>query len=312
MVDWVAVVLAKKEVTYGVDSAPTVAANGILTRNYSGKPVDMDRIERNLDQRVFGALASVPSNERRTVSYEVEIAGSGDAGTAPAWMELLEACGMAAPVVTADVDAVQDFAAPGTVGSSISQYDFMSDQRRKAVGVVGNFTMDFTAGAYPFFGFNWMGLVPAATPFDKSAPGAVDVSRWQQAVEVNIDNSEMLLDGHSCIVRSWRADAGVTTAMRNLVGKRYVRRGNHSFTSTAVIEAPDIQTKDFIQSLRTGSLLPWSLDHGVTAGNIIGLESAKVQITDITESNEDDTLMWTVAMTHTVEGGSADLTITAK
>ena len=312
MVDWVAVVLAKKEVTYGVDSVPTAAVNGILTRNYSGKPVDMDRIQRNLDQRVFGALASVPSNERRSVSYEVEIAGSGDAGTAPAWMELLEACGMAAPTLTADTDAVQVFAAPGVNASSISQYDFMSDQRRKAVGMVGNFTMDFTAGAYPFFGFNWMGLIPATSPFDKTAPGAVDVTRFIQPVEVNTDNTEMLLDGFAAIVRSWRADAGVTTAMRNLVGKRYVRRGNHSFTSTAVIEAPDIAAKNFIQSLRTGSLLEWSLTHGVTAGNIIELASEKVQITDITESNEDDTLMWTLAMTHTVEGGSADLTIAAK
>ncbi|WP_336973417.1 hypothetical protein [Sphingobium aromaticiconvertens] len=312
MVDWVAVVLAKKELTYGVDSVPTVGANGILTRNYSAKPVDLDRIERNLDQRVFGALASVPSNERRTTSYEVEIAGSGEAGTAPGWMELLEACGLAAPVLTADTDAVQQFALPGVDATSISQYDYMSDQRRKAVGMVGSFTMDFTAGAYPFIGFNWLGMIPAATPFDKSAPGAVDLTRWLQPVEVNTDNSDFLLDGYAPALRSWRADAGVTTAMRNLVGKRYVRRGNHSFTSTAVIEAPDIATKNYIQSLRAGSLVNWALDHGTVAGNILGLASEKVQITDITESNEDDTLMWTLAMTHTVEGGTADLVITAR
>ena len=312
MVDWVAVVLAKKEGTYGVDSAPTAAANGILTRNYAGKPVDMDRIERNLDTRVFGALASVPSNERRTTSYEVEIAGSGTAGVAPAWMELLEACGMAAPVLTPGQDAVQNFAAPGTAASSLSQYDFMSDQRRKSVGMVGSFTMDFTAGAYPFIGFSWMGLIPALSPFDKTAPAAVDLTRWKQPVEVNIDNTDFLLDGYAPALRSWRADAGVATAMRNLVGKRYVRRGNHSFTSTAVIEAPDIATKNYIQSLRAGSLVDWSIEHGVAGGNIFKAASAKVQVTDITESNEDDTLMWTVALRHTVEGGSADFTITAK
>lgn len=312
MVDWVAVVLAKKEATYGVDIVPTAAANGILTRNYSGKPVDMDRIERNLDTRVFGALASVPSNERRTTSYEVEIAGSGTAGVAPAWMELLEGCGMAAPVLTVAQDAVQNFAAPGTAATSLSQYDFMSDQRRKSVGMVGSFSMDFTAGAYPFIGFNWMGLIPALSPFDKTAVAAVDLARWKQPVEVNLDNTDFLLDGYAPALRSWRADAGVTTAMRNLVGKRYVRRGNHSFTSTAVIEAPDIATKNYIQSLRAGSLVSWSLVHGRTAGNIFQASSAKVQVTDITESNEDDILMWTLALRHTVEGGSADFTITAK
>lgn len=312
MVDWAACVLAKKEATYGVDSAPTAAANGILTRNYSGKPVDTDRIERNLDTRVFGALATVPSNERRTFSYEVEIAGSGAAGTAPAWMELLEGCGMAAPVLTAGQRAVQNFAAVGVNATAITHYDHMADQRRKALGSVGSFTLDFTAGAYPFFGFTWMGLIPAVTPFDKVAPGSVDLTRFQQPVEVNIDNTDVLLDGYAPALRSWRGDAGVTTAMRNLVGKRYVRRGNHVFTSTAVIEAPDIQTKNYIQSLRTGALISWSVEHGTVAGNIFKASSPKVQITDITESNEDDTLMWTLALRHTVDGGSADFTITAE
>ncbi|WP_336958752.1 phage tail tube protein [Sphingobium aquiterrae] len=311
MVDAVKVVLAKKEATYGTDSAPG-AANAVLTRNYSGKPVDVDRLDRNLDQRIYGALASVPSNERRPISYEVEMAGSGDAGTAPAWMELLEACGLAAATLTADTDAVQQFALPSATPSSLTQHDYVGDQRRKGVGYVGSFTVDFTAGAYPFFSFSWLGLVPAATPFDKSAPPVTDLSRWIEPVEVNDVNTEFLLDGFVPRVRSWRGDAGVTTAVRSLIGSRYVRRGNHAFTSTAVIEAPDIATKDYIQRLRVGSVVEWEMTHGLVAGNIIELATPKVQITDITESEEDDILMWTIAMTHTVEGGSPDLIITAR
>lgn len=312
MVDWVAVVLAKKEVTYGTDSVPVVATNGILTRNYQGKPVDLDRIERNLDTRVFGALASVPSNQRRAISYEVEIAGSGTAGTAPAWMELLEGCGMAAAALVATTSAAQQFALPGVAATSLSQYDFLSDQRRKMLGSVGTFTMDFTAGAYPFFAFQWMGLIAGATPFSKTAPAAVDLTRWQQPLEVNIDNTDVLLDGYAAAVRSWKADAKVATSMRNLVGKRYVRRGGHSLTSTLVIEATDIATKDYIATLRTGALIEFALVHGRTAGNIIEMKSTKCQITDIAESKEDDIVMWTLSLTHTVDGGAADLVITAK
>lgn len=312
MVDWVAAVLAKKEVTYGVDSEPTGAANGILIRNFRGKPVDTDRLERNLEAPSYGAQPGAPSNERRTSSYEVEIAGSGTAGTAAPWMELLEACGMSAPALTALTDAKQQFAAAGTAATSLSQYDFISDQRRKMVGSVGTFTFDFTAGAYPFFDFTWLGLIPAATPFAKSAPGAIDLTRFQEPVEVNTDNTEILIDGYAANLRSWRGDAGVTTAMRNLVNSRYVRRGNHRFTSTAVIEAPDVATKNYIQTLRIGNRVPWALTHGTQAGNIIEMGSAKVEIADITESKEDDILMWTVAMTHTVDGGVPDLLITAK
>jgi hypothetical protein len=311
MVDWVAVVLAKKEVTYGTDAAPTAAANGILTRNYQGKPVDVDQVDRNLDSGAYGARASAPSNERRTFSYEVELGGSGAAGTAPAWMELLEGCGMAAATLAAGVSATQVFAAPGT-STSLTHYDFLSDQRRKAVGSVGTYQLDFSAGAYPFATLNWTGLLPAASPFDKTAPGAVDLSRWREPVEVNDTNTDFLLDGYSAKLKSWKADASVTVAVRNLVGSRYVRRGNHAVKSTLVIEAVDVATKDYIGKLRNGALVAFLLTHGVTAGAIVEIASAKCQILSISESKEDDLVMWTIELSHTIDGGAVDLQITAK
>lgn len=311
MVDWVAVVLAKKEVTYGTDAVPVVATNGVMTRNYQGKPIDVDRIERNLDSGVYGAQPSAPSNERRTFSYEVELAGSGTAGTAPAWMVLLEGCGMAAGAVTPGVKVDQTFAAPGSV-TSLTHYDFLSDQRRKALGCVGTYELDFSAGALPFATLNWTGLVPAATPFDKSAPGAVTLTQWKAPVEVNDANTDFTLDGYAAKLRSWRCTAGVTVAPRNLVGAKYIRRGNHSMTSTLVIEAPDIAAKDYIATLRTGALIAFLLTHGTVAGNIVEVASTKAQITDIAESKEDDIVMYTVTLLHTVDGGAASLTITAR
>lgn len=311
MVDWVAVVLAKKEVTYGTDSVPVVATNGVITRNYQGKAVEVDRIERNLDSGAYGAQASAPSNERRTFSYEVELAGSGAAGTAPAWMVLLEGCGMGVAVLAAGVDAQQTFAAPGSV-TSLTHYDFLSDQRRKAVGCVGTFDLDFTAGAYPFAMLNWTGLVPAATPFDKAVPGAVVLTSWKQPVEVNDANTDFMLDGYAAKLRSWKGTAGVTVAPRNLVGSKYIRRGNHALKSTLVIEAPDIATKDYIATLRTGSLVSFILTHGILAGNIVELTSTKTQITSISESKEDDIVMYTVELSHTIDGGAVDLLIKAK
>lgn len=311
MVDAIKVILAKKEDVYATDAAPTGAANAVLTRNYSSKPIDTDRLDRNLDLPGYGARASATSNERRTISYEVEIAGSGAAGTAPPWMELLEACGLLPPVLTVGVSAVQQFAAPGVPASSLTQHDYQSDQRRKTVGSRGTLSIDLTAGAYGFFGFQFTGLVPAATPFDKSAPPATTLTRWMQPQEVNVDNTTVSLDGFSPVVRSWKMDAGVEVALRNLIGSRYVRRGNHALTSTLLIETPDIATKDFITGLRTNGLFPWSLTHGVGAGHVTEFSSEKVQITDIAESEEDGILMWTLSLTHTIEGGVPDLVITS-
>lgn len=312
MVDAVSTLWAKKETTYGVDAVPTGAANGILTRNFSMKPVETDRLDRNLDQLIYGAQSSVPANERMSMSYEVEIAGSGAAGTAPAWMELLEGCGMAVPTINAGIDAQQQFAAAGVTPSSLSQRAYWSDQLRKMVGGVGSYSFDFTAGAYPFFGFNWLGLIAASSPFSKTAPGATDLTRWKQPVEVNTNNTSFTLDGYAAKLKSLKLDANVQTSIRNLVGSRYARRGNHALSGTIEIEAPDVSVKDYLTTLRAGSTVTWALQHGVTAGNIFKADGAKTQITDISESKEDDILMWTLAVTCTVDGGSPDLVITAK
>lgn len=311
MVDWVAVVFAKKETTYGTDATPTGALNAVVTRNYQSAPVIVDRIERNLDSGSYGAQPGAPSNERRTISYEVEIAGSGTAGTAPAWMELLEGCGMAAAVLTASVDAQQSFAAPGAV-SSLTHYDFLTDQKRKALGCVGTFKFDFTAGSFPFISLDWTGLVAAATPFTTAAPGAVTLTRWKQPLEVNNANTTFMLDGFAAVLRSWKGDAGVTVALRNLVGSRYVRRGNHALKSTLVIEAPALAGKDYIASLRAGSLVALSLIHGTVAGNIVEFGSTKTQIVSIAESEEDDVVMYTMELIHTIDSGAADLLIKAR
>ncbi len=111
---------AKKETTYATDAAPTLAANAVLSRNLTGTPIAVDRNERNRDRAVRGRSKDAPTNARQTITYDLEIAGSGAAGTAPAWMEHLEACGMAAPVLTAGQNAEQRFAATNAALSSLS------------------------------------------------------------------------------------------------------------------------------------------------------------------------------------------------
>lgn len=311
MVDAISTVWAKKEATAATDALPTGADNGILTRNFSMKPLEQDRVDRNLDQLIYGAQSSKGSNQRMTMSYEVELAGAGVAGTAPRWMELLEACGMAVPTLDAGVSAEQRFAAPGVPASSLTQYAWWQDQIRRMVGSVGTFSMDYTAGSLPFLSFTWLGLLHDI-PFAKQAVGETDLGDWQEPIEVNVDHTTFTLDDYAVPMSYLRLDAGVNTGIRNLVNKRYARRGNHAMTGTVMVEATDIAVRDYLATLKNGPTVPMALEHGLDAGNIIGNGWEKVQITDITESVEDDILMWAMAITCTVDGGAADWVVTAK
>ena len=312
MTDFVKVLAAKKEVTYGTDAAPTLAANAIVTRNFSAKPVETDTLERNLDNREFGAQPIAPTNERQTVSYQVELAGGGAVAAVPAWMELLEGCGFAPPVVTAAAKVEQRMQRASNAMSSLTQDHWIGDQKRKMVGARGTGTLDFTAGAYPFLGLSFTGLIPAAAPFGVSVPGAANVARWQEPLEVGLANTSILLDAFAAPVRSLTIDLGVGINVRNLVGARYVNRGNHQITGQLVIEAPSGADKDYLTRRRQGTPVPLALTHGVAAGRVVQLDAPRVQIVDITESEEDSKLMWTMPLRFVVQAGADDLVITTK
>ncbi len=311
MVDAVKVIAAKKEAVYGTDIVPTLADNAILTRNFRPLPLATDPLERNLDRGSFGSTPIAATNKRQELAYEVEVAGSGDAGVAPAWMELLEACGMAPPVLVADTSATQRMAAASTPQSSVTQYHWVGDQKRIGIGGRGTFTIDFTAGAYPFFGFNFTQLVPKVAPRAVAVPGVADFDRFVAPLEVNSDNTLLTLDGFAVITRSLQLNAGVGINLRNLIGARYVNRGDHAITGRIVVEAPSMAAKDYLAALDEGSIMPLSLTHGVEDGNTVGLSCAQTQIVAINETEEDRKVMWEMDIRMNIDAGQDDLVITA-
>jgi hypothetical protein len=312
MVDTVKTILFKKEATYGVDATPTSVANAALTRNFRRTPVQVDNLERNLDVPSRGRSASANTNARTAFSYELEIAGSGAAGTAPAWMEHLEACGMIAPVLVAATSATQRFAAAGALLSSATCYSWRGDQRVASIGARGSFGWNFTAGAYPFFNFTFTGLLPAGSPVTGVAPTAPDFTRWKAPVEVNTANTDFTLDGYAAKLQSFTGDIGAQPAVRNLVGENAVQRGNHAITGQIVIKAPSVTERDYFATLKVGSEIAIELIHGTDPGNIVEMTLGFVQILQIEEQEDGDDLMYSINYGANVRAGQDDLILRGK
>lgn len=305
------VILFKLEGTEGADANPA-AADAILTRNFSSNPIETDTLERNIDRPTVGGSNVAITNPRQSHNFEVEMAGSGTAQTQPKWMRLLEACGMAAPVedVGPPAQTTQAFdTAPFASGTLYHWYD---DQRRRALMTRGTFGGNLTAGQYPFLSFGTIGLLPTATPFDKVAAPTPDFSAFQAPVEVNTDNTSFTLDSFAAVLRSLEFAANVNVALRNLVGSRRVNRGNHGITGTATIEAPDVATKNYLDTLKAGSEIALQIVHGTQAGNIVQIDMPQCQLTGVNQSEEDDILMYAFGFRANVSAGSDDLTITTK
>lgn len=307
------VILAKKEGVYGTDAAPVPATDAVLTRNFTTEPLVVDSLERNLDRPTRGGSPVANTNRRAATSFEVELAGSGAAGTAAPWMALLEACGMAAAVLTLNTSAVQRFAGIGAAISSLTLHDWHANQRRRKTGNRGTFSLDFAAGAYPFARLDFTGIPHPTAPVDAAVPGAPALGAWKDPVEVNTANTDFTLDGYALVLKQLSLDVNANVRPRNLVGANYVQRGNHAITGTILGEAPDVAAKNYFATLDAGTQVAMQLIHGIAAGNIVQLDSAFLQITKITHAEEDEVLMVNISYRLNVSGaGQDDLLITAK
>jgi hypothetical protein len=315
MADYFPVALIKKEVTEGLDPVPTPLLNAILTRGFKCEPLKIDLLERNLDLPALGATTGVPTNEVGMMSFECELQGSGAAGTAPPWMVLNEGCRMAAPVLTATVKAEQRMAAITAAPSSLGAYYYLDDFQMKLFGMRGDITaIDFTAGAYPFIGYDFMGIVPpaASTPFADVAPAPLTLTAWKDPLEVNTSNTSVSLDGFACVMRSFKAKVNADVKLRNLVGKRYIQRGNHKMDGSFLIELPTIAAKNYFSSMRNGTRLVSTITHGTVAGSIVQADIPGFQIRKIDLTEEDDIVMAAIDGVLTISAGQDDILLTAR
>ena len=106
-------ILAKTEATYGTDSSPA-GTDAILVRELEITPIEADVVSRDLIRPYLGASDQLLANTRVSITFQVELAGSGTAATAPRFSSLLKACGMAETTTAA---AITGTAQAGSAGS---------------------------------------------------------------------------------------------------------------------------------------------------------------------------------------------------
>lgn len=106
-------ILAKTEASYGTDSSPA-GTDAILVRELEITPLQSDTVDRELIRPYLGASQQLLANTRVEVTFQVEMAGSGSAGTAPAFGRVIQACGFSATTTAA---AVTGTAQAGSAGS---------------------------------------------------------------------------------------------------------------------------------------------------------------------------------------------------
>jgi hypothetical protein len=269
-------VLAKIEVTYGVDPTPTGTSNAILVRNLNVSPLNAEIVSRDLVRAYLGASEQLIASKSVAIDFEVEMAGSGTAGTAPAYGPLLQACGMA------ETDGVSTvtYTPVSSAFKSVTIYFNVDGVLHKITGARGNVEIRINARQIPVFAFNMIGLYNA--PTDAAVP-TVDYAAFKTPEAANNTNTTSFsLFSYSGVLESMTMNLNNDVQFRALIGRESVDLVDRQVGGTLVFEAPAIATKDFFAAALASTLGALTITHGSTAGNQVVVSSTRADIVNPT------------------------------
>ncbi|TIU35994.1 MAG: hypothetical protein E5W28_09325, partial [Mesorhizobium sp.] len=143
-------VLAKIETVYGTDPTPTGAANAIQMTNATVNPLEGEQVSRDLMLPYLGMQGVILTGTYVKIDGEVEIAGAGAAGDAPAYGPLLRACGLA-ETITVGTDVQYDPVSSGF--EAVTLYFNHDGVNHIALGSRGNVSFSLVPKQIPHYKF---------------------------------------------------------------------------------------------------------------------------------------------------------------
>jgi len=263
-------ILAKVETSYGVDAVPTGAANAMLISEVSIDYV-YNNVDRNLIKGYMGGDTQLIGTRYVQISFTVELAGSGAAGTAPAWGALLQACAMAETITAG---SRVEYNPVSSALKSATIYYHLDGTLHKALGCMGNVQLGLNIGERPTLQFAFTGLDGGVT---ESSNPALTTTAWKSPLVItDINSGDIKLGGTysagAITGGTAHASRGITFDLGNdvrqieLLGGNAVDITNRAVTGSMQLElasAAEVAALADINSAATTSL---SFEHGTTAG----------------------------------------------
>lgn len=274
-------ILAKVETTYGVDAVPTGAANAMLVSDMTIDYV-YNNVDRSLIKGFMGGDAQLVGTRFVQMGFTVELAGSGTAGTAPAWGAPMQACAMAETITAGSRVEYNPISASL---KSVTIYYCLDGIQHKALGCMGTVQLGLGIGERPTLKFSFTGLdggvVEAANP-------TLTTTAWKAPLVVtDVNSSDVKLGGTYSAgaitggtvysSRGINLDLGNEVKQIELLNGTAVDIINRMVTGSMQLELTTANEVAFFADVNAATLGSLSFEHGTTAGNKLLLFAPSVQ-----------------------------------
>jgi len=233
-------------------------------------------VSRDLIRPYLGNSTQLLANIKVQCNFEVELAGSGTAGTAPRWGPAMLACGTAATTGATSVI----YAPVSAIFSSASIYYFADGIRHAVTGWRGTFEIKGDLGQIPTIAFTGTGIY--STPTDTAVGSAVTYGAQADPLIFTQGNTTAFsLFSYSGCLSSFSFAMNNEIQYRELIGcTKEVLITDRKPSGQVMIESVPIATKDYFTiatGTTTGNL---TFTHGTTAGNRCVFASPQTDITN--------------------------------
>lgn len=276
-------ILAKIESVYGNDSTPSGSSNAVLVRNLEIQPLVAETVNRDLVRPYMGQADQLLAQTRVEVTFEVELAGSGTPGTAPAYGPILKACGLSETLVTS---TSATYAPVSTSFSSVTIHYHEDGIRHKLTGCRGSFEITGEVGQIPVIAFTMTGIYNA--PTDETLPTPTYANQATPLIFKQGNTTNFTAFSYAGCLQSYSFSIANDVIYRELVGcSKEILITNRAPSGTVVIEAPTIAAKDFFAIATGSSTGSITLQHGITGGNIVTVTTAQSDLGNLTYSDQD-------------------------
>jgi hypothetical protein len=269
--------LAKIEAAYGTDSTPTGSA-AILVRNLEVVPLQSDIVQRELIRPYLGNYEQLLANTRVQVTFEVELAGSGTAGTPPAYGPILRSCALSEILGASTVTYQPESELSGFESTTL--YFFIDGIRHIITGARGTFTLNGTVGAIPTIQFTMTGIFNAPTDTALAVP--TYANQATPLIFKNGNTTSFSAFSYSGALQSIDFNIANEIIYRELIGgTKEVIITDRKPGGTLQIEAVLLATKNYF-TVSTGSTTgSITFQHGTATGNIATLTMAQSDLADV-------------------------------
>lgn len=275
--------LCKIEATEGVDAVPTGAVNAVLTHNLEITALEGSVVERETDRPTLGNDLSFHVGTHVKCSFEVEFAGSGALGVAPAYGPVLRASSLAQTVVAS---TSVEYTPVSSNDESCTMYIHLDGQKHAMVGAKGNWGFTLSPEGIPRFKFDFIGLwVDPVSVVDPVA----DTSAFKVPLAVtNANTPTLTLHGATYNVSDFSYDHANSVKYRNVIGQEAVITTDRKPKGSVTIDAPVLSDKNWFVDIKANDTGAVNLVHGVSDGGILQVDFPIVQMLNPSYVNEDD------------------------